>query len=167
MLESKYLQENIENIKKLMNIPTLSHFETKSLGKLLRLSKIKQYEDGELIISEGALDPWLFFLLSGQVRISKESIDIAAIERTGEIFGEMRIITSLSRSASVYAIGNTVCLAVDTTAKDRLTGEDEISQFLLLLYKVFAEFVSMRLRLTSEELVIAKKKVQRLTEGNN
>ncbi|MBW1642310.1 MAG: cyclic nucleotide-binding domain-containing protein, partial [Deltaproteobacteria bacterium] len=110
MLESKYLQENIENIKKLMNIPTLSHFETKSLGKLLRLSKIKQYEDGELIISEGDLDPWLFFLLSGKVRISKEGIDIAAIERTGEIFGEMRIITSLSRSASVYAIGNTVCL---------------------------------------------------------
>jgi len=163
MLESKYLQENIQNIKKLMDIPTLKHFETRNLGKLLRLSKIRQYEDGELIIREGDLDPWLYFLLAGKLRISKEGIDIALIERKGEIFGEMRIISSLSRSASVFAVGTTVCLAVDTTASNRLADQDEVAQFLLLLYRVFAEFITARLRLTSEELVIARKKLRRLS----
>ena len=61
MIESKYLKENIENIQKLLTIPALRNFETRSLGKLLRLSKIRQYEDGELIIKEGDLDPWLIF----------------------------------------------------------------------------------------------------------
>ena len=61
MIESKYLKENIENIQKLMAIPALKNFETKSLGKLLRLSKIRQYEHGEVIIREGDLDPWLYF----------------------------------------------------------------------------------------------------------
>ena len=44
MIESKYLKENIENIQRLMSISALRHFETRNLGKLLRLSKIRQYE---------------------------------------------------------------------------------------------------------------------------
>jgi CRP/FNR family cyclic AMP-dependent transcriptional regulator len=168
MIESKYLKENIENIQKLMAIPALKNFETKSLGKLLRLSKIRQYEHGERIIKEGDLDPWLYFLLSGKIRISKAGLDIGTIDRKGEIFGEMRVIDSLSRSASVYALGKTICLAVDTSAKERLSGDDthdEKLDFLLLLYRIFAEYMSIRLRLTNDELIKAKKMSQRLKKS--
>ena len=166
MIESKYLKENIENIQKLMTIPALKNFETKSLGKLLRLSKIRQYDTGECIIKEGDLDPWLYFLLSGKIRISKEKHDIGTLDKKGEIFGEMRIIDSLSRSASVIAVGKTICLAVDTSAKSRLStaggSRDEKLDFLLLLYRIFAEYMSIRLRLTNEELVTAKKQIKKL-----
>ena len=165
MIESKYLKENIENIQKLVTIPALKNFEKKSLGRLLRLSKIRQYENGECIIREGDLDPWLYFLLSGKIRIAKEGHDIGIIDRKGEIFGEMRIIDSLSRSASVFAIGKTICLAVDTSAKNRLTSgdsRDEQLDFLLLLYRIFAEYMSIRLRLTNDELIKAKKKIDAL-----
>jgi CRP-like cAMP-binding protein len=165
MIESKYLKENIENIQKLMAIPALKNFETKALGKLLRLSKIRQYEHGERIIREGDLDPWLYFLLSGKIRIGKAGHDIGTIDRKGEIFGEMRIIDSLSRSASVFAVGKTVCLAVDTSAGERLSAEgtrDEKLDFLLLLYRIFAEYMSIRLRLTNDELIKAKKRVEQL-----
>jgi CRP/FNR family transcriptional regulator, cyclic AMP receptor protein len=165
MIESKYLKENIENIQKLMTIPALRNFETRSLGKLLRLSKIRQYENREIIIKEGDLDPWLYFLLSGSIRITKEGLDIGTIDRKGEIFGEMRIVDSLSRSASVFATTKTVCLAVDTSARDRLSREkskDERLDFLLLLYRIFAEYMSIRLRLTNEELIKAKKRIEQL-----
>ncbi|MCJ8499065.1 cyclic nucleotide-binding domain-containing protein [Desulfatitalea alkaliphila] len=160
MIESKYLKENIENIQRLMSIQALRHFETRNLGKLLRLSKIRQYEDGEQIIQEGDMDPWLYFLLSGRIRISKSGEEIGIISRKGEIFGEMRIIDDQSRSASVHAIGPTVCLAVDTSAGNRLNTSDEKEarlDFLLLLYRIFAEYISVRLRLTNEELVKAKR----------
>jgi CRP/FNR family cyclic AMP-dependent transcriptional regulator len=101
MIESKYLKENIENIQRLMSISALKHFETRNLGKLLRLSKIRQYEDGEAIIQEGDMDPWLYFLLSGKIRITKEGEEISAISKKGEIFGEMRIIDDQTRSATV------------------------------------------------------------------
>ncbi len=165
MLESKYLKDNIENIQKLMAIPALRNFETKSLQKLLRLSKIREYEDGERIIREGDLDPWLYFLLAGKIRITKEGLEINTIGKKGEIFGEMRIIDSMKRSASVYAVGKTICLAVDTSAKNRFSAQDPTSEkldFLLLLYRIFAEFMSIRLRATNEELITAKKKVKRL-----
>mgnify|MGYP001118912762 CR=1 FL=1 len=70
MLESKYLKDNIQNIQKLMSIPALKHFETRNLAKILRLSKIREYDDGELIIKEGDVDPWLYFLLAGKVRVA-------------------------------------------------------------------------------------------------
>ena len=165
MLESRYLKDNIENIQKLLTIPALRNFEAKSLGRLLNLSKIREYENGECIIKEGDFDPWLYFILSGKIRVTKEGMEINTIDKKGEIFGEMRIINSLSRSASVYAVGKTICLAVDTSAKNRQGGtRDEKLDFLLLLYRIFAEYMSIRLRATNEELIAAKKKVKRLIE---
>jgi CRP/FNR family transcriptional regulator, cyclic AMP receptor protein len=164
MIESKFLKENIENIQRLMSIQALKHFETRNLGKLLRLSKIRQYEDGEKIIQEGDMDPWLYFLLSGKIRITKEGEEISTINRKGEIFGEMRIIDDQSRSASVHAVGPTVCLAVDTSAGERISSSDEKEarlDFLLLLYRIFAEYITLRLRLTNEELVRAKRDAKR------
>jgi len=165
MLESKYLKDNIENIQKLLGISALRNFETKSLQKLLRLSRIREYEDGEVIIREGALDPWLYFLLSGKIRISKENMEINTIDKKGEIFGEMRIVDFMKRSASVVAVGKTMCLAVDTSAKNRISAQDPTDEkldFLLLLYRIFAEYMSIRLRATNEELITAKKKIKRL-----
>jgi CRP-like cAMP-binding protein len=165
MLESKYLKDNIENIQKLLGISALRNFETKSLQKLLRLSRIREYEDGEVIIQEGALDPWLYFLLSGKIRISKENLEINTIDKKGEIFGEMRIVDFMKRSASVVAVGKTTCLAVDTSAKNRISAQDPTDEkldFLLLLYRIFAEYMSIRLRATNEELITAKKKIKRL-----
>jgi CRP/FNR family cyclic AMP-dependent transcriptional regulator len=164
MIESKYLKENIENIQRLMTISALKHFETRNLGKLLRLSKIRQYEDGEMIIKEGDMDPWLYFLLSGEIRVVKEGEEIGTIGRKGEIFGEMRIIDDEIRSASVHAVGKTICLAVDTSAKKRLSPtdhKDERLDFLLLLYRIFAEYMTVRLRLTNEELIKAKKEIKK------
>ena len=165
MLESKYLKDNIENIQKLLAIPALRNFETKSLQKLLRLSKIREYEDGERIIREGDQDPWLYFLLTGKIRVTKEGLEINTIDKKGEIFGEMRIIDFMRRSASVVAVGKTICLAVDTSAKNRISAQDPTDEkldFLLLLYRIFAEYMSIRLRATNEELITAKKKIKRL-----
>jgi len=165
MIESRYLEDNIENIQKLMSIPGLKNFEAKSVGKLIKLSKVREYRDGEVIIQEGEQDPWMYILLSGKIRIFKENHEIAMIGKKGEIFGEMRIIDSKARSASAAAVGKTVCLAVNTTAKNRLstvTTEEDRLDFLLLLYRVFAEYMSVRLRAADDELVAAKKKIKHL-----
>jgi hypothetical protein len=55
MIESKYLEDSIENIYKLMSIPSRKNFETQAVGKLLKLSKIREYSDGKVIISVGFL----------------------------------------------------------------------------------------------------------------
>lgn len=165
MQETRYLKDNIENIQRLLTIPALRNFETNNLSRLLRLSKIREYEAGEKIIQEGDNDPWLYFLLDGRIRIEKKGIEIGTFTERGEIFGEMRVIDSRSRSATVVALTEAVCLAVNTSATDRMEGQDgrdEQLDFLLLLYRIFAEFLSIRLRLTSEELIKAQKILETL-----
>jgi len=153
-----------------MGIPGLKEFETRNLAKLLRLSKIREYENGERIITEGDEDPWLYFLLSGRLTIKKNGIEIGQIDQVGEIFGEMRIVDSLTRSASVYAKGKTLCLGVDTSAKGRLSTvsieeRDERLDFLLLLYRIFSEYMSIRLRTVNDELIKTKVEMQVLMES--
>ena len=163
MLESKYLKDNIQNIQKLLSIPPLKKFETESLGQLVRLSKVREYEPGEIIIEEGENDQWIYFLLSGKVRVIKQGVPVARIDQEGSLFGELRILDGMARSATVKAETKTVCLAVDTGATDRLTGEDERTNLLLMLYRVFSEFISIRLRTTTDELIQAKRKIKTLT----
>lgn len=162
MIESKYLKNDIKNIQKLMVIPALRNFEMESLGRLVSLSKVRQYDDGESIIREGDNDPWLYFLLSGGIRVEKGGVEISSTDRMGEIFGEMRLLDSQSRSADVYAVGKTMCLAVNTRGTETMGSNDRSANFLLLLYKVFAEYVSVRLRLSNEELVKARNELQAL-----
>lgn len=165
MIESKYLKDDMHNVQQLLAIPSLKNFEIENLGKILRLSKIRQYEEGEAIIKEGDMDLWLYFLLSGKVRIEKNGVHICSINRMGEIFGEMRILDRLSRSASVYAQDKTICLAVNVAATKKFSSDDKVN-FLLFLYKVFAEYMSVRLRLLNEELVKTKKQLEILAEKN-
>lgn len=162
MKETKYLQDNIQNIQKLFVIPALKGFETKSLSRLIKLSKVRHYEDGETIIKEGDTDPWLYFLLSGEISIMKDNHSIAKMDRQGEMFGEMRFLDNLKRSTSVVAVGPTVCLAVNTAGTARLTSAGDAGNFLLMLYQVTSEYVSTRLRLTTEELVKTKNQVELL-----
>ncbi|MGE4519268.1 MAG: cyclic nucleotide-binding domain-containing protein [Desulfobacteraceae bacterium] len=163
MKETKYLKDNIENIQKLMRIPALRNFELDNLSNLLRLSKIRKYKDGEVIIKEGDTDPWLYFLLDGEVKIVKNEHEISRIKRMGEIFGEMRLIDKQDRSASVVSVDESMCLAVNTGAGDRIMLEDnreERLDFLLLLYRIFAEYLSARLRLANDELIKAKEDIE-------
>ncbi|OQY56626.1 MAG: hypothetical protein B6245_18105 [Desulfobacteraceae bacterium 4572_88] len=163
MIESQYLKDNVQNMQKLMAIRPLMRFETGSLKQLLKLSRIREYAHGEIIIREGDADPWIYFLLSGQVKIEKQGIGIGIIDDPGEIFGEMRILDGLARSASVCAEGKTVCLAVNTSMATNKLTSDERADILLLFYKIFIEYIAVRLHLANDELTESKKRLRNLT----
>ncbi|MBW1677309.1 MAG: cyclic nucleotide-binding domain-containing protein [Deltaproteobacteria bacterium] len=71
MIESDYLKKNEDLLQKLRCMPSLKSFDDKALKGALRLSKIRKYEPGELILEEGQYDNWVYFLVSGKVRIVK------------------------------------------------------------------------------------------------
>ena len=103
----------------------------------------------------------IYFLVSGKIRVVKHDEELSVLRRTGEVFGEMGIIDGSPRSASVYAVDETVCLATDASYVDRLSGHDKIA-FSYILYRIFSEILANRLRLTSEELIKVKEENERL-----
>jgi len=161
MSETDQLQAKKDFLENLKQMPFLDSFEEKDLNKFLTLSKLKQYEAGEFIIDEKFYDSWIYFLVSGTVRIVKQGKELRVLRRRGDIFGEMAIIDGSERSASAYAIAETVCLSIDVSYLDRLP-DNEKSVFYSVLYKSFAEILAERLRLTTEELVEARKEIERL-----
>jgi CRP-like cAMP-binding protein len=155
MIESDYLKDNMDFVQKLGKMPTLDLFSEEELKGVLQLSKIRKYDPGELILKEGYVDCWIYFLVSGKVKVVKHGEDLTILERTGDVFGEMGIINGSPRSASVYAVDETVCLATDASYIDRLSG-NERTAFCYILYRIFAEVLANRLRLTSDELIKVK-----------
>jgi CRP/FNR family cyclic AMP-dependent transcriptional regulator len=121
------------------------------------MSKLRTYGSGEAIIQEGNVDPWVYFLIYGKVKIVKKKKEVTILNRKGDLFGEMRFIDSSPRSASAYAEGDVACIAFDTEYVDKLTGNDKLA-FGYIMYRVFSEILAARLRLLTKELIDIKGK---------
>jgi len=156
MIESKYLKDNLANINRLYTIPAFKGVETKDLGQLLKICKIRQYGDGEIIIEEGGNDPWLYFIMSGKVQVFKKGIVIHAFHKVGDIFGEKRFLDNFTRAETVSSEGKTICLAIDTSAKARIGPEVDVDRLVKILYLIIADFLSVRLREANEKLIKCK-----------
>jgi len=165
MIESVYLKDNVRFLEKLAEMPTLGAFSDEQIKEFLQLSKVRKYKHGELILEEGFIDSWIYFLVSGKVRIVKQGEELSMLRRTGDIFGEMSIIDGSPRSASVYAVDQTVCLVTDASYINRLSGNDRVA-FCYILYRIFAEILANRLRLTTEELIKEKEENKRLRNAS-
>ncbi len=155
MRESEYLDGSTKLINKLRGIPTLSAFTKEDLQVLIRFSKLRTYDSGELIIKEGSYDSWLYFIITGSVKVVNWGVDIAVMENLGDIFGEMGIVSETARSASVFAMEETVCLAANASDVENLTGRDKHA-FGYVLYRLFAQILADRLRVANKEFVKLK-----------
>ena len=157
MKETDYLLGNENIIDDLKKMPIFEPFTQSNLQTLLNMSKLRTYRSGEAIIQEGNIDPWVYFLIYGKVKIVKKDKEVTILQRKGDIFGEMRFIDSSPRSASAYADGDVACIAVDTEYVDKLTGNDKVA-FGYIMYRVFSEILADRLRALTKELIAIKGK---------
>ncbi len=151
MNDSDYSIYNKDLIQMMRKTPFLSSFEEKDLMELLRMSEIRQYEPGEAILEEGSYGIWTYYLISGKAKVLKKGEEVYVLEKTGDIFGEMAVIDGQARSASVYAVEDTMCLAIDFTF-EKFLPEDQ-DKYKLIIYQEFAEVLATRLRVTTEELI--------------
>jgi CRP-like cAMP-binding protein len=158
MQETTFLENNETMMENLKNIPVLEKFDDQELNRLLEMSKIRKYKAGECIVQEGLSDTWLYFLMYGRIKISKQGKEIALLLRKGEVFGEMGALDSSRRSASAHAVTDTVCLATDIFYLEKLTGNEKLA-FGYVFYRLMSEILSRRLRQTTEAFIQAKGRI--------
>jgi len=98
----------------------------------------KQYEPGEVIISEYEPGDSFYLIQSGKVQLVKcvngnsKNLDIL---KPGEFFGEMAILDNSPRSATCMAIGHVKCLEFNKENFELLiTGNPQIALVLLKLF---------------------------------
>lgn len=151
MKETPFLQAHAEMIAQFKSMPFLSSFGETHLKQILTSSKIRIYAEGESIIEEGANDRWVYILMSGEVTVSRKGGHIAHFSSTGEIFGELALVSDERRSATVVAVHGATCLAIDAGVIS--TGqESDRAVFLAIIYRLLSETLGQRVRLCNIEI---------------
>lgn len=158
---AKKLKNDVDYLEKIKTLPALESFNEKELRELLRISKIATYEPGELIVKEKSYDGWIYYLIAGSVRIVRKNRDIAVLQRTGDVFGEMGNMGASDLSVSVYAHEAATCLKIDINSVDELPSENRYA-FRYAIFRGFAEVLAKRLRITTEKYRNAKHELQNL-----
>lgn len=140
--------ETLQLLLRLKLFDGLTEFE---LARLLEEADLIEAVGGEFLIREGEEGHHLFVLLSGLAGITKRRFGIPkVIQRleAGECFGEMSLIESRARSASVHAVRPCKLL--------RLDGRHVISipEVSAKIYRNIAILLSQKLRNANEMLTL-------------
>lgn len=86
-------------------------------------SLIRRYEADEVIIDEGGAGDYMFFILSGWVKISKKGQFLKLLKK-GDYFGEMAMLLGTPRNATAAAVEKTVLLLISQENFETLLREE-------------------------------------------
>lgn len=92
---------------RLAKFPNFAHFDEKGLSLLASALEQRSFEEGDVIVEEGARGTELFVLLEGRVIIVKKSagkVRELGGDNSGQIFGLMTLLLDTRRSATVRAV---------------------------------------------------------------
>ena len=87
----------------LMKMPLFSRLQERELLRIMQVAEVLAFEAGQTIFSEGDRGDELFIVLSGRVEISRMS-SVLNDAGPGDHIGEMALIRSMPRSATVTAV---------------------------------------------------------------
>jgi len=161
MQETDHLRNNEKVLRILREIDQFTTFSSEDILSFLDAGKLLEYEKDEEILIEGQNGFHVYFLLSGEVKITKEGKEVRTLRRTGELFGEMGFVAGDNRSASVMAMQKTLVLRLDSA----IIGKNPDAKELALgytMYRLFCEVLADRLRVTTEENIKLQREVERL-----
>jgi len=116
---------------------------------------LRDYAEGDVIFREGQRGDWMGFLVSGEIRIQKESggheMRAVAIESRARSIGEMALIDNEPRSATCTALHPSRLLILSKAHFERMAAERPAVALSVIL--PVARLLSRRLRMTSGRLV--------------
>ena len=117
----------------------------KDLKFIVKLSKERKYEAGDLIVQKGEGGVGFYLILDGSIEIRSNGTILSKLG-PGQFFGEMSVIDNQPRSANVVAIEPSRCLVLSAWSFHAL-----VTQHPNIALKILQEFVR-RLRETNKAL---------------
>jgi CRP/FNR family transcriptional regulator, cyclic AMP receptor protein len=113
-------------------------------------SVVERFADGDVIVREGDTGREMYVIRSGRVEVSKSlggrTVVLATLER-GSFFGEMSLLESRPRNATVRAKGDTELLVIEPGALLLKIRRDPTFAFEML------QHMSRRIRALDEQLM--------------
>lgn len=100
-----------EKRARLESVPLFRDCSSQVLDRLAQATSEFEFAADAPIVQQGQVGNGLYIVVSGGARIVAGNEELARIG-PGDFFGELSVIDQRPRSASAYAIGDSVCLAL-------------------------------------------------------
>jgi len=95
----------------LARVPLFQDLPKKSLGRIAKTIRTRNFKAGDTIFKEGEEGVGFFIVSKGKVEVSRGGTSLATHGPDG-FFGEMALLDNHRRSATVKAAEDTECLAI-------------------------------------------------------
>lgn len=137
---------------RLSNVPIFAGLNERAMEVFLEQSKQFAVADGDIVAREGEINDSMFLIESGEVRVIKNfgrpnAVSLAMLG-PGECVGEMCVLESAPRTATVQAVGPVSLVSVASAAFFRLY-QRAPEQYCIVLINI-ARDLSQRLRKLDE-----------------
>jgi PPM family protein phosphatase len=137
----------------LEQLPLFYHFTYKERAAMLSVAQSRQFDAGAEIVAEGSMGDEFYVVVRGRVVVEKGGVEIATLGAGGH-FGEMGLVESQPRSATVRALEPTRVLSfAQTDVMNLMRREPNLS--VKLLWSL-VQVLSQRLRAANAGLSEAK-----------
>ena len=103
---------NKDAIERFRSVPIFSACSNAELAEVDRVADEVHVEAGRTIMTQGDLGQELAVVIEGQVEVVKDGTPIATLG-PGSYFGEIALLDSLTRTASVIAVTDVVLEVID------------------------------------------------------
>lgn len=132
-------------------VSIFSQMTAKDLERIAEHARVREFDQGELIIKEGERDNRLFIVINGRVeaikRLGQRDEKILGAFGPRAYFGEMAMIDDLERSASVVATEHTRLLCLE-----QLDLHKEMAEYPGMAFELL-QMMSRRLRAAEKFIV--------------
>ncbi|WP_437721968.1 Stp1/IreP family PP2C-type Ser/Thr phosphatase [Sorangium sp. So ce861] len=140
----------------LAKMPLFARLHEREMLRVMQVAEVLSFEPGQVVVREGDRGDELFIVLSGLVRIVRGDAVLSEVG-PGEHFGEMALIRSMPRSATVSAVEQSELIAVRRADFfEILRKEHELA--VKLLWQ-FLGVLADRLDQTSRDLTTAREEL--------
>ena len=121
----------VEKVLFLKSIDLFSQIPGEDLAQIAQITDEVDFGEGERLFSEGETGETLYFIVRGQVRVHRGDKELAVLGER-QVFGEMSLLDSEPRSASISAVSDVELLRIDRDDFNEILSEKpEIAQGII------------------------------------
>ena len=119
--------DDTEELKELQASSLFASFERETLVQILASTKLRSYDEGDIIVTEGEPGASLFLIVGGTVKVFTRTEDGANLPLAelgpGDFFGEVSLLTGRPRTATITAGTKVSAIELDRAAVDEIAKE--------------------------------------------
>jgi CRP-like cAMP-binding protein len=137
-------------------MPLFRPLNDREILRVLQVTEAVPYKDGQTVIREGDKGEELFIVLAGEVKVMRGEAQLATL-KPGDHFGEMALVRSQPRSATVVSDGDSELMLIRRSDFFEILRKEH--QLAVKLLWQFLGVLADRLADTSRELGQAKQEL--------